>query len=190
MRWIRLCALLAIAALAAGCSDDAEETSSSGAGAAPGSQGGTIEPLDLSLVQWLHQDVSSWSETVGLKSVTFPPSNICLGHNLSADAWPTAFVNDSEVVANAWVFMEHEGQWYGGAFEWLDAADGVQTCLGIDTVDGAHVNEPPFNLAPFPPSAFWQPTSGETLYFMLSGIVRGTDNNMAERSNLLGAVWP
>ena len=37
----------------------------------------------------------------------------------------------------------------------------------------------------------WKPTSGETLYFMVSGLARFSNiKNVSERSNIVKVIWP
>ena len=87
------------------------------------------------------------------------------------------------VVGNPWVFAEHEGQWYAGTWEWLKPN---QTCKAASSVEGPHIKKSPFDAA-----SGWAPKSGETLYFMVSGLAREPGfTNVSERTNIVEVVWP
>lgn len=141
-------------------------------------------PLDLTQVNWLHTNVSSWPVTSNLSRVTFPRGQICLQHN-QANAWPIVTIGGSnpvEVSANPWVFIHENGQWYGGTWEWLRPA---QTCKNRNSVAGDHIKRRPFDAA-----SGWRPSSGQVLYFMVSGLARGSERNAMQRSNPVRVVWP
>jgi hypothetical protein len=55
----------------------------------------------------------------------------------------------------------------------------------VDSVAGACIKQDPFG-----ESSGWVPTSGETYYFMLSGLARSSVRNNEERSNVIAVVWP
>jgi hypothetical protein len=57
-----------------------------------------------------------------------------------------------------------------------------QTVKNLIAVDGSHIKKPPLDT--------WHPESGETYYFMVSGLARMSERNVLERSNLLKVVWP
>lgn len=132
------------------------------------------ELLDLSKVKWLHTNVSKWSVTANLKSVKVGPSTITLGYD-KASVWPA----ENDVNANPWVFVNLDGIWHAATWEWLRPG---QTTKNLIAVDGSHIKVPPLDT--------WHPVSGETYYFMVSGLARSTQRNVLERSNLLKVVWP
>lgn len=146
-------------------------------------------PLDLNKVTWLHSNPAGWSETVKLSKVSFKSSQICLEHDITGKGWPTAIVN-VEVIANPWVFIWRDSKWYGATWEWLKAGPPVQTCKNKSSVAGDHIKQAPFNKAPYQPPKYWQPSSGETLYFMVSGFARAGLSNVKERSNPVQVTWP
>ncbi len=176
---------LVLPLLVSACSDD----SSSPNGPATGGSINDVPPLDLAGVVWLDQDVSGWTLGVNLSLVTFPQESICLHHNLAGLDWPTAFVND-EVVANAWVFLEHDGEWNAAIWHWLEAQPAPEECVAQSDVNGGAINIPPLNQPPFDPPEYWTPQSGELLYYMVSGFAREGLQNVEERSNIVGAYWP
>lgn len=139
--------------------------------------------LDLAKVTWLHQNVSQWPVKVKLDSVTFKDSNICMNHNIATKDWPTAEVGGATVVGNPWVFIYKNDRWYGATWEWLRAPG--QTCKSRKAVAGDHIKASPFDAA-----SCWRPTSGEVLYFMVSGFARGGLSNRQERSDAVRVVWP
>jgi hypothetical protein len=177
--------LFVLPLLVAACSDD----SSNPNGPAAGGGVNDVPPLDLVGVVWLDQDVSGWTEGVNMSAVTFPQTSVCLHHNLDGLDWSTAFVND-EVVANAWVFLEHDGQWHASIWHWLKAEPSPQECMARSDLNGGAINIPPLNQLPFDPPDFWIPQSGELLYYMVSGFAREGLVNVEQRSNIVGAYWP
>ncbi len=168
-------------------SDDGAPDSSTGLPPADtGSDSGSAQPpLDLDAVIWLHDDVSDWPETVVLSEVTFDGGQICLEHDVADQQppWPTNFINEVEVIANPWVFIYHDDQWYGATWEWLRPPG--QTCKNMTSVAGDHIKK-----APFDEASGWVPTSGQTYYFMVSGLARLGVTNVQERSNIVEVVWP
>lgn len=160
----------------------------SGAGGQAGSAGAGGSPLyppelDLNNVVWLHTNVSNWPVTVNLTSVEFPGSQICMNHDIASKNWPIGSTGSTDVVGNPWVFIYHNDQWYGATWEWLRPPG--QTCKAQSSVAGDHIKQPPFDA-----SSGWTPSSGETLYFMVSGIARYGTPNAQERSEPLRVVWP
>jgi len=149
-----------------------------------GVDAGTLDPpaLDLSRVTWLHTDVSGWPEVAALDSVTFRSGQICLDYN-RADVWPIRTISGGvDVVANPWVFIWRDGRWYGATWEWLRPG---QRCKAQTSVAGDHIKRSPFDAA-----SGWRPTSGEVLYFMVSGLARSTERNAMERTRPVRVVWP
>ena len=151
---------------------------------APVTPGGATE-FDLNKVVWLHTDVSGWPETKSM-TVELGGGVICLNGSFSTE-WPGAEISHTSgaynisVNANPWVFAFRNGQWYGGTWEWFTVGN---TCKPARTVSGDHVKIPPMAID-------WDPVKGETLYFMVSTIARGSNlNNIQERTNVVKVVWP
>ena len=145
-----------------------------------------MDTLDLSAVQWLYHDVSSWSQTAQMPNVTFDTRQrlICLNYDKAND-WPIVEIFDAKtkVVGNAWVFINKDGKWYGATWEWLRPG---QTCKSMDAVAGDHIKRAPFDAA-----SNWRPKSGEVLYFMVSGLARMPQyRNVNERTAPVKVVWP
>jgi hypothetical protein len=149
-----------------------------------------VYPPDLSMgqAQWLHTNVSGWSSTSNLSSVSVSSDQICLHHD-KASAWDTRVIGgDVEVAANPWVFvwapdLSHlGGTWYAATWEWMRPG---QTCKNRLSVAGDHIKQSPFHS-----TSGWRPSTGEELYFMVSGLARGSERNNSERSNVVRVVWP
>jgi len=147
----------------------------------PGPTGGNT-PFNLGDVIWLHTDVSGWPLTANLSSVHFNGSQICMNYD-KANAWPitTIGADNVEIVANPWIFIQHNEQWYAATWEWLRPG---QTCKSKSSVAGDHIKQ-----APFGPMD-WVPTTGVTYYMMVSAPARMGQMTVAERSNIVEVVWP
>lgn len=153
---------------------------------AAGTGSGASLPVDLNDVTWLHTNVSQWPVTTNL-TVTFQGGVICLDYD-KKDVWPPVAIPhnsgayDIDVVANPWVFLEYQGAWYSGTWEWLVPGS---TCKNMSSVAGDHIKQP----AHLPLD--WLPTSGQRLYFMVSGLARfGNIANTQERSQIVEVIWP
>ncbi|MBR57033.1 MAG: hypothetical protein CMH54_03135 [Myxococcales bacterium] len=138
---------------------------------------------DLNSVIWLHTNVSGWPVTSNLSSVSINGGHICLEYD-KKNVWPIATIGaeNTEIVANPWIFIPHNGQWYGATWEWMRPG---QTCKAKTSVAGDHIKQPPFDAA-----SGWTPTSGQTYYFMVSAPARMGQMTVAERTNLVPLVWP
>lgn len=90
----------------------------------------------------------------------------------------TVTINGVAVAANPWVFV-NLGGWYAATWEWMRPG---QVTKARKAVNGDHIKQPPL--------ASWSPRTGETLYFMVSGLARGSERNVQERSNLIKVTWP
>jgi len=138
-------------------------------------------PLDLGAVTWLHTDVSGWAETSTLSPLYVSGDNLCMDYD-KADTWPVMNVYDEDVVGNPWIFIYQDERWYGGTWEWLRPG---QTCKALTSVAGDHIKQSPFDA-----DSGWRPTSGETYYFMISGLARDSTRNAEERTAPVPFVWP
>ncbi len=142
----------------------------------------SLPPLDLGDVHWLHSDVSGWDEVAVLDSVTVSGGTICLDYD-HADVWSSVIIGgDTAVVGNPWIFIYEDDRWYGATWEWLRPG---QTCKNAASVAGDHIKR-----APFDADSGWTPTSGQTYYFMVSGLARFSERNALERTNVVEVVWP
>ena len=135
-------------------------------------------PANFSGVTWLHTDVSSWPQTAKLSRVRFSGSQICLDYD-KAQVWQGKSHVGAFVNANPWVFVYQSGRWYAATWEWMRHG---QTCKARSSVHGSHIKRSPLQS--------FQPVSGRTYYFMVSGLARDGTRNAKERSNVVGVKWP
>ena len=126
--------------------------------------------------KFLHADVSSWPVTASL-SASVSGSTINMPYSKSK-VWPA---NDG-VNANPWVFANVGGQWYAATFEWLRYGQTSKPKGVLDGSMGDHIKVSPLS--------GWEPTSGERIGFMVSGLARSGVRNVKERSNISWVVWP
>lgn len=159
------------------------DVSCDGGGVDTGEEDPGTTVFDLDDVIWLHTDVSGWPEAAKLSSVSVSlgSDQICLDHD-KTDVWDSVDIGDGTLVnANPWVFAEVDGQWYAATWEWMRPS---QTCKSASSVAGDHIKKSPFD------DMDWTPSSGETLYFMVSGLARFSERNHEERTNLVEVTWP
>ena len=149
-----------------------------------GSTGGSL-PVDLDLVTWLHTDASAWPITSQL-SVSFQGGSICLEYD-KKDVWPPVAIprssgdGDVDVVANPWVILDYNGQWYAATWEWLAVGS---SCKSKSAVAGDHIKQ----FAHIPED--WRPGPGQTLYFMVSSLARFAHiSNVQERTDIVEVTW-
>lgn len=136
------------------------------------------EPPPLDQLVWLHSDISSWPQTRTLSAVTVSDSQICM-ENDGVHEWPIETFDGTELVGNPWIVLEFEGVWYAATWEWLRPG---QECKNRASVNGDHIKKDPLKN--------WSPESGETYWFMVSGLARFSERNVEERTNLVPVVWP
>jgi hypothetical protein len=133
------------------------------------------EPLDLSNVVWLHKDVSAWPITATLSASVSTAGTVTLTYDKSR-SWGEV----DGAVANPWIFVELDGQWYGATWEWLRPGQQSKQMGGKSW--GGHIKRAPLSS--------WEPKSGERVFMMVSGLARSGTKNVAERSNLSEVVFP
>jgi hypothetical protein len=135
-------------------------------------------PFKLSEVKWLHTNVSKWPVTAKLKSVKLSKDSITLDYDKSNVWKPTQAVGVT-VVANPWIFVKQGDTWYAATFEWMRPG---QITKGLKAVKGDHIKMSPLQN--------FTPKTGETYYFMVSGLARFKERSNEERSNLVKIIWP
>jgi hypothetical protein len=136
------------------------------------------DPIDLSKVKWLHTNVSTWPITANLKPIKFSSTTITLDYD-KACVWPGVNIDGIDLNANPWIFVNLDGIWYGATWEWMRVC---QITKNLYAVNGDHIKVPPLDT--------WSPVSGETYYFMVSGLARQNQRNVKERSNMVKVIWP
>jgi len=155
-------------------SGSGEESKDSGTPAAA-STGGA---LSLGSVTWLHTNVSGWPQTANLSSVKISGDAITLNYD-KYKSWPGVNTAGAFVNANPWVFVNLNGKWYAGTWEWM--RHGTKT-KSKAAVDGSHIKKSPLSN--------WHPKSGEVYGFMVSGLGRTSTRNVGERCNIVMVKWP
>lgn len=140
---------------------------------------GLVDQLDLSVVNWLHADASTWKVTSQLTGVKIDSDSITLDHTKSGK-WPVYNFNGTAVEGNPWVFVNRGGTWYAATYEWLRPG---QTEKGVTAADiGKNIKVEPL--------ASWRPQPGEQVGFMVSTIARNGDRTANERTNVVMTTWP
>ncbi len=140
-------------------------------------------PDDLSDVNFVHQNISSWPVTSQL-DVSINSSTITLDYD-KKNTWPNRTVPNlcSGCNANPWVVVNFDGQWWAATFEWFRFG---QTTKPISVLHGDHIKGGPFGFT-------WQPRVGETYGFMVSGFARFPPSvapyNAQERTNIQLYKW-
>lgn len=160
-----------------GSSDDSSSSDPASGGTVSGDTSAGAVPSDFAGVVWLHNDVSSWSQTATLNA-SVSGGMINLDYD-KARVWPGVNTAGANVNANPWIFVKQDGVWYAGTWEWLRTG---QTSKPTGVVNGSHIQAQPLNN--------FSPKSGETYGFMVSGLARSNVRNVQERSNVSMVVWP
>ena len=153
------------------------ESGDSGEQAAASSSGGGGGSFSLGSVVWLDTNVSGWPQTASLNAGVSGNSMV-LNYD-KANVWPAKSAGGATVNANAWIFVNQGGTWYGATWEWLRPG---QTSKSASSVEGGHIKKSPLNN--------FRPKSGETYGFMVSGLARTSTRNVEERSNVDMVRWP
>jgi len=151
-------------------------------GGNPGGGGGGVDqpglPFSLGDVEWLYEDVSSWSVTSKITDITIDPDTICIYHTKSG-RWPVRDGGEG----NPWVIGNVGGKWYAATYEYLRSG---QTCKHIERKGewgiGAHTKREPLES--------WVPQKGERVGFMVSAFARDSTRTVLERSNIVMVTWP
>lgn len=127
--------------------------------------------------KFLHADVSGWPVTTTLK-VRIVGRKIYLDYD-KAKVWKGTDEAKS-INGNPWVIVKYNGQWYAATWEWLGFGQTMKDMSG--KTFGSHIKKAPLS--------DWEPKSGETVGFMVSGLARDTRRNSKERSQVVWVKWP
>lgn len=147
----------------------------------------TALAIDLSKVIYLQSpDISQWRETGRLLLVEQDGAGdgpLCM--RFEDPGWPDwPFFGDPNfgVFANMWFFAKINGQWYGGAGEWLyrgsgscKAGQGTRT-MGPDSGFG-------------PPVSTWAPRVGELVGWAVTAAARRGARTVEERTQIVVQPW-
>jgi hypothetical protein len=163
----------------AGAAGATERTAPTGSLVGSNLYPGTVDQLDLALVDWLDANVSKWPITSKLTDVQIGAGSITLEHTKSGQ-WPVLQGDGAPVEGNPWIFVNRGGRWYGATYEWLRPG---QETKSIDAGNiGPHIKKEPL--------ASWRPEPGELVGFMVSTPARTDERTVSERSNVVTVRWP
>jgi hypothetical protein len=143
-------------------------------------------PPDLASVIFnsLESEVRFWPETATLVVTEIDRAAATISFSYDkGTVWPN-YSQDIDVNANMHIIACVDGQWFGGSWEWLRAGQNDWTRhlevpadrIGCQTQNGGlngHVMHP-----------------GDPVGFMVTGLSRGPERNVLERSNLVMTTWP
>jgi len=127
--------------------------------------------------------VANWAATSTVTQAYATGGQLCIYHS-QLGHWPTApFFGDPgvPVEGNQWIFIQRNGQWYGGANDWYRPG---QACKGVDSNIGRDgFSEEPLHS--------WVPQSGETFGVMASTPARLWPDmaTIDQRSNVVLIKW-
>jgi len=164
-----------------------DQSNAVNSGASPAQSFVTALSIDLSRVTYLQSpDISQWRETGRLEIVEQDGANdgpLCM--RFTEPGWPDwPFFGDPNfgVYANMWFFAKINGQWYGGAGEWLyrggsscKIGQGTRT-MGPDSGFGPPVNT-------------WAPRVGELVGWMVTAAARRGARTVEERTQVVVQPW-
>ena len=132
--------------------------------------------------------IKNWPETAKLRNVYFDPRDteiMCTEYD--NPGWPEALFFDGPdtVYANQWVFVNHQGTWYGGAAAWMRAWP--QFCKR--DYDQAFFQESLGGVFPFNQTVLH---TGDVIGVMMSTPARAYPamKTIDERSNIVMVAWP
>jgi hypothetical protein len=146
------------------------------------SPGGGGDEIDPSQITWLHRDVSRWSITSRITSVSITSSEICVDHT-GAGRFPTSRFGTIDVEGNVWIVAQFNGRWYAGTYDWLRPG---QICKAVT---GGELGRDQIRIPPM--DASWPgPRSGEMVGFIVSARARDDVQAGAERTNIKLVRWP
>ena len=129
-------------------------------------------------IRWLNVDVSNWAQTASLNA-RVGGGTIYMPYD-KATVWP----NRGGVNANCWAIVNIGGTWYAATFEYLKVGQQSKPMCVLAKCDGKGDH---FKVAPL---SSWTPHSGERFGIMVSGLARGGNRNVQERSNISMVTWP
>lgn len=128
---------------------------------------------DLSSVTFLGVDVSKWPITTPL-TAEITDTKVIYGDFDKADTWTA--VDGS--IGNPWVIAKINGKWYADNWEWIPKGRPWNLKNGLNAGAFHHA-----------PMNSYNPTNGETMGMLVSGLARGTKRNVSERSNVSVVEW-
>ena len=148
-----------------------------------------VSDFAWSKINWLHKNVSRWAETSRIDSVEVKSNGeICIYHT-QADYWPSEKVGNGDLAGNPWVIVKVNNQYYAATYEWLKLGQTCKFGHSPDTDSLSKVYNSEHSIGRHTkrsPLQEWIPKGGDIIGFMVSGLARGDDRNVSERSDI---VW-
>jgi hypothetical protein len=131
--------------------------------------------------------IASWPVGSDITSVDQGNGQLCINHT-QLGRWPSVpFFGDAAtlVEGNQWVFMQKNGQWYGGAADWYRPG---QACKGIDANS---IGRDAFYGANEEPLHSWVPQPGELYGLMSTTPARAWPDmkTLDQRTNIVTVRW-
>ncbi len=143
-------------------------TSTNNTGTVTNGTGDVIDPNQVTSLGYCREPVMSWPVTQpNVQAVVSGGRVIFEGYN--SHAWTPAF-GEKQVNANSFVgYQKEDGTYHMQTWEYVPKGR----------------NERGTDFGSF------RPSSGQTVYFMVSGLCRdGSQRNVEERSNISSVIWP
>lgn len=124
---------------------------------------------DMSGITWIYgENISDWPETVHLRAAG-GGAEVHLYYDVMQN-WPP--YEGSDVNGNCWVIFTFNGVKYASTFDYLRVGQSMKESPQIPTSSG-----------------LWEPSAGETVGFMVSGMARDDRRTVNERSNISYIQW-
>lgn len=144
----------------------------------------SADAIDPSTVIWdTAANPAGWNITAKLGKVTITSDGLQAESLTGTDNWKRRNDGGEKPTIGNWVLIRKcaDGQWHGSTIEWLGPGKrrvtGKHWTPGTDDIKGCVGNDP-------------YPASGEQVYVMVSGCIRGGQGCGTERSQAVGALWP
>ena len=128
-----------------------------------------IHPADI---KWLGVNVGAWKKTHSLE-VQYSPTEIIYNQGATS-VWPSV----NNLNGNVWIIAKINGQWYAATHEYMRKG---YTRRGKNTLNMDHIERREF--------AGWVPQNGEKVGHLVSGLCRGRERNVSERTNIKLCTW-
>jgi hypothetical protein len=130
--------------------------------------------------------IGSWPQTSTVINAYSGNGQLCVNHT-RLGRWPTIpfFDTGALIESNQWVFANINGQWVGGAADWVRPN---QECKAVDAQS---IGRDAFYSDNMEPLRSWVPKPGEVFGVMVSTPARAYPNMLStnERSNVVLIRW-
>jgi len=143
-------------------------------------------PNDLSDVNFVHENVSTWAVTSEL-DVSIDDEIINLDYDKKTVWGSRSSSLCTGCNANPWVVVKFDEQWWAGTFEWFRFGQTTKDWMKV--LQGGNIKGGPFGLS----RSSWEPKEGEIYGFFVSGLARFpaslSPSNVRERTNIVLYKW-